>query len=48
MAEQNLVEIIRWLRASANPEYVCLPRSEYLERWQEWGLPEPAVTQLFY
>src|SRR5262249_46490776 len=28
MAEQNLVEIIRWLRANANPEYVCLPRSE--------------------
>jgi L,D-peptidoglycan transpeptidase YkuD (ErfK/YbiS/YcfS/YnhG family) len=47
MAEQNLVEIIRWLRANANPEYVCLPRAEYLARWQEWGLPDPAVTHLF-
>ncbi len=47
MAEQNLVEIVRWLRASANPEYVCLPKAEYLSRWHAWGLPDPTVTQLF-
>ena len=47
MAEQNLVEIIRWLRSSANPEYVCLPRAEYLARAHAWGLPDPATTQLF-
>jgi L,D-peptidoglycan transpeptidase YkuD (ErfK/YbiS/YcfS/YnhG family) len=47
MAEQNLVEIIRWLRSAANPEYVCLPKAEYLARVQAWGLPDPAVAQLF-
>ena len=44
MAENALVELICWLRASANPEYVCLPRSEYLNRWRTWGLPDPAAT----
>jgi L,D-peptidoglycan transpeptidase YkuD (ErfK/YbiS/YcfS/YnhG family) len=47
MAEQNLVEIIRWLRSSANPEYVCLPKAEYLAHAHAWGLPDPEVTQLF-
>ena len=47
MAEQDLVETVRWLRASAEPEYVCLPRDEYLSRWRKWGLPDPAITQLF-
>jgi L,D-peptidoglycan transpeptidase YkuD (ErfK/YbiS/YcfS/YnhG family) len=47
MAENALVELICWLRASANPEYVSLPRSEYLNRWKAWGLPDPAVTGLF-
>jgi L,D-peptidoglycan transpeptidase YkuD (ErfK/YbiS/YcfS/YnhG family) len=47
MAEKNLVELIQWLRASANPAYVCLPRSEYLKDWKIWGLPDPASTGLF-
>ncbi|MBV9105977.1 MAG: L,D-transpeptidase family protein [Verrucomicrobia bacterium] len=47
MAEKDLVELIRWLRASANPAYVCLPRLEYLNRWKIWGLPDPASTGLF-
>jgi L,D-peptidoglycan transpeptidase YkuD (ErfK/YbiS/YcfS/YnhG family) len=47
MAEGNLVELIQWLRASANPAYVCLPRSEYLKDWKIWGLPDPASTGLF-
>jgi L,D-peptidoglycan transpeptidase YkuD (ErfK/YbiS/YcfS/YnhG family) len=47
MAEQDLVEIIRWLRASANPAYVCLPKAEYLARRTAWGLPNPSETQLF-
>jgi L,D-peptidoglycan transpeptidase YkuD (ErfK/YbiS/YcfS/YnhG family) len=46
MAEPNLVELIRWLRSEANPEYVCLPRSEYLARWKSWNLPEPSVVGL--
>jgi L,D-peptidoglycan transpeptidase YkuD (ErfK/YbiS/YcfS/YnhG family) len=47
MAEKSLVELICWLRAGANPAYVCLPKTEYLKRWKDWGLPDPAVTTLF-
>ena len=47
MAEADLVDMIRWLRAYDNPAYVCLPRSEYLARWKDWGLPDPAATSLF-
>jgi L,D-peptidoglycan transpeptidase YkuD (ErfK/YbiS/YcfS/YnhG family) len=47
MAETDLLGLIRWLRASANPAYVCLPRAEYLNRWKTWGLPDPASTGLF-
>jgi L,D-peptidoglycan transpeptidase YkuD (ErfK/YbiS/YcfS/YnhG family) len=47
MAEPDLIELIRWLRASAAPLYVCLPKSEYLNFWKTWGLPDPAVTSLF-
>ncbi len=47
MAESDLVEMIRWLRANDNPTYVCLPRSEYLVRWKTWGLPDPTTTSLF-
>jgi L,D-peptidoglycan transpeptidase YkuD (ErfK/YbiS/YcfS/YnhG family) len=47
MAEKDLVELIRWLRANANPVYACLPQSEYQDRWKSWGLPEPAATGLF-
>jgi L,D-peptidoglycan transpeptidase YkuD (ErfK/YbiS/YcfS/YnhG family) len=47
MAEKDLVELIRWLRAGAHPIYVCLPESEYFHFWKMWGLPEPAATGLF-
>ncbi len=47
MAEQDLISLIRWMRAAENPHYACLPRSEYLALWQKWDLPDPAVTGLF-
>jgi L,D-peptidoglycan transpeptidase YkuD (ErfK/YbiS/YcfS/YnhG family) len=47
MAESDLVEMIRWLRTSGNPAYVCLPQSEYLTHCKAWGLPDPATTGLF-
>jgi L,D-peptidoglycan transpeptidase YkuD (ErfK/YbiS/YcfS/YnhG family) len=47
MAETNLVTLIRWLRSAANPHYVCLPRAEYLARWQGWALPDPETVGLF-
>ena len=40
MAESDLVNLIRWLRAPQNPCYALLPRSEYEQRRQAWGLPE--------
>jgi L,D-peptidoglycan transpeptidase YkuD (ErfK/YbiS/YcfS/YnhG family) len=41
MAEENLVELIRWLRAGKRPHYALLPKSEYLAKWEAWGLPSP-------
>ena len=44
MAEENLVSLIRWLRAARHPCYALLPRKEYEERRQAWDLPEfPAI-----
>lgn len=44
MAEPELVNLIRYLRADAHPEYVLLPWSEYQRKWQGWGLPDPAIV----
>lgn len=40
MAEENLVTLIRWLRADAKPRYVLLPASEYAAKAKAWGLPQ--------
>jgi L,D-peptidoglycan transpeptidase YkuD (ErfK/YbiS/YcfS/YnhG family) len=41
MAEANLVNLIRWLRADQRPHYALLPRTEYVAKWKAWGLPSP-------
>ncbi|HEX8313312.1 MAG TPA: L,D-transpeptidase family protein [Chthoniobacteraceae bacterium] len=41
MAEEKLVEMIRWLRAEGRPHYALLPADEYTRKWQAWGLPSP-------
>jgi L,D-peptidoglycan transpeptidase YkuD (ErfK/YbiS/YcfS/YnhG family) len=41
MAEDDLVKLIRWLRADKHPHYALLPRSEYEAKWKAWGLPSP-------
>jgi L,D-peptidoglycan transpeptidase YkuD (ErfK/YbiS/YcfS/YnhG family) len=41
MAEEDLVKLIRWLRADQQPHYALLPKSEYLAKWKAWGLPSP-------
>jgi L,D-peptidoglycan transpeptidase YkuD (ErfK/YbiS/YcfS/YnhG family) len=41
MAEANLVNLIRWLRADKRPHYALLPRAEYEAKWKAWGLPSP-------
>lgn len=40
MAEENLVALIRWLRADAKPHYALLPRAEYAAKARAWGLPD--------
>ena len=44
MAEENLLTLIRWLRADKRPHYALLPREEYLAKWEEWGLPSPEAA----
>jgi L,D-peptidoglycan transpeptidase YkuD (ErfK/YbiS/YcfS/YnhG family) len=46
MAEANLVQMIRWLRAEKRPCYALLPRAEYLVKWKAWGLPAPDAVVL--
>jgi L,D-peptidoglycan transpeptidase YkuD (ErfK/YbiS/YcfS/YnhG family) len=41
MAKEDLVRVIRWLRADRHPCYALLPAAEYNERWQSWNLPPP-------
>jgi L,D-peptidoglycan transpeptidase YkuD (ErfK/YbiS/YcfS/YnhG family) len=40
MAEDNLITLIRWLRADAKPHYALLPAAEYAAKAKAWGLPE--------
>jgi len=45
MAEADIVELIRWLRADARPHYVLLPWAEYRKKWVAWGLPKPETIR---
>lgn len=45
MAQNNLVSLIKWLRADEHPEYVLLPWSEYKAKWKSWGLPNPEAVR---
>ena len=39
MAEQDLVRLITWLRASRHPCYALLPVAEYNKKREAWNLP---------
>lgn len=39
MAEENLLDLLRWLDEDGSPLLVQLPREEYERRRAEWGLP---------
>lgn len=41
MAEPDLRDLVVWLRASAKPHYVLLPRAAYERLAPAWGLPAP-------
>ena len=45
MAEENLVTLIRWLRADARPHFALLPQSEYAAKSQAWGFPSAEVAK---
>ena len=44
MAEENVVRLMRWLRADQRPHYALLPRAEYEAKWNAWGLPSPQAA----
>ena len=44
MAEDDLVRVIKWLRANRKPCYALLPNAEYKAKWQSWNLPEPQAV----
>lgn len=48
MAEENLVELIRWLRAAKRPHYALLPAAEYQAKWKAWGLPSPEAAAAIF
>jgi L,D-peptidoglycan transpeptidase YkuD (ErfK/YbiS/YcfS/YnhG family) len=46
MAEKDLVQIVRWLRAGRNPCFTLLPNDVYREKWRQWNLPAPEIVRL--
>ena len=46
MAEEDLVRMIKWLRASAHPCYTLLTAGEYSAKCQDWNLPTPDLVGL--
>ncbi len=44
MAEEELVRVIRWLRADRHPCYALLPAAEYGTKWEAWNLPPPGAV----
>jgi L,D-peptidoglycan transpeptidase YkuD (ErfK/YbiS/YcfS/YnhG family) len=44
MLEDDLVALIRWLRADAKPHYVLLPRAEYTRLAATWRLPDAEIV----
>jgi len=40
MSESTMRELIRWLRADAQPIFVLLPQAEYVRLRREWQLPD--------
>lgn len=44
MAEPELINLIRFLRAEDHPHYVLLPWNEYQKKWRDWGLPDASLV----
>ena len=46
MAEEDLVRMIKWLRAPAHPCYALLTAGDYSAKWRAWNLPPPDLVGL--
>jgi len=44
MADENLVRLIKWLRAPSHPCYVLLTEDDYRKKAGDWRLPAPDVA----
>ena len=43
MTENDIVELLTWLKNDAGPVLVQLPRAAYEQYWKQWDLPAPAL-----
>jgi L,D-peptidoglycan transpeptidase YkuD (ErfK/YbiS/YcfS/YnhG family) len=46
MAEEDLIQMIKWLRPSKNPCYALLTAHDYSAKRQAWNLPPPDLVGL--
>ena len=46
MAEEDLVRMIKWLRAPEHPCYALLTAGDYSAKWRAWNLPPPDLVGL--
>lgn len=45
LTENDLNELVKWLRPAAGPALVQLPREAYQRLWREWRLPPPEMIE---
>ena len=45
LAENDLAEIVKWLKPEAKPALVQLPREVYARVWRQWRLPPPLLLE---
>lgn len=43
LARDDILRLVRWLRADKHPHYLVLPRNEYEQYWKSWRLPPPSL-----
>lgn len=45
MAEEDIVSLMKWLKAPSRPHYATMPWAEYQKKWAAWGLPNPNLVK---
>jgi L,D-peptidoglycan transpeptidase YkuD (ErfK/YbiS/YcfS/YnhG family) len=46
MARDDLLRVIKWLRADRHPCVALLPNEAYARTWKDWKLPPPNLLEL--